>query len=996
MTPEAVLTKSKAEARQEAKRAMKSFEEEYAKLNDAQKKAVDTIEGPVMVIAGPGTGKTQTISMRVANILRKTQMRPGNILCLTFSVSGAVSMRDRMRSLIGPDAYGINVRTIHGFCQDIINDHPVLFDEWSAEQQITDIERYRMINGIVDQLLPDLAIVNPKNPYARARDLLDRISLMKREGKSYADLVKVAEEYDVQMSEKSKPGTKAHEKNMLAARKFREFTKIFDLYQEMLGKTSRYDYDDMILFVIRALQKEEWMLASLQERYQYILVDEFQDTNGSQNKVIELLTTYPDLGVDPNLFIVGDDDQAIYRFQGANLTNILGFHERFPKCTIITLTENYRSTQSILDAAGRLISKNTERLIGRIDGLSKDLTAANGEHGEEPFLIRAPSDMAEPWLLADLIQERIERGTPLEEIAVITQTNSELRPIYDVLTSRGIPVRMSGKADLLSHPLVMQTIAILRAVQNPEKSSLLADAISSMCFGCPAADLARLYHVHRESKKPLLDVLLSLDSHESMAQGFTLKAHDDIIRIRDLFLDLHQKIATRTVLETVERVLHDCGLIPKDAAIHPLDLAALQEFFDRVRSRMIEQPAFKFDDLMRDLDLFCNPDYSQLRISYDLPHLVTEGIQLMTAHQSKGKEFDVVFLVNFREGHWDKRRSPGSLSIPEDLLFGWEKDQKEFEKHQDERRVAFVAMTRARKELILTCPRELTAGERSKEVAPSAFFAEAGPMTELEGGLREPEKASTLLLTPQRDMDNELKDFLQERLQAFSLSASALNRFLEDPMHFLRIDLLQVPQLSEYALAYGNAVHWALREWGLRMQKGMPMSSEEFLAEFRNFLIEREFLQDGELKRLLYLGEGSLPRYFESRLQKSSPYIERIEGTFVTRLGDIPLKGKIDRIDRDHPEAAAGVVIDYKTGRPQTEGQIRDGDYFRQLQFYAVLLETSLPSLEPRAFVLDFIGEREEHPIERSFQITDAEKEDMRKLIRDVWGKIEALDFTGL
>lgn len=990
---------------------MPSFADEFQKLNPEQKRAVETIEGPVMVIAGPGTGKTQTVSMRVANILQKTQMRPGNILCLTFSVSGATAMRDRLRQLIGPDAYGVTVRTIHGFCQDIISDHPVLFDEWSAGQQISDIERYRELNVVLDSLLPDLAVVNPKSPYGRTREILDRISQVKREGKTEEDLRRVAGEYAAEMEGKSKAGTKAQERNLLAARKVAEFAEIFARYQAMLQQTGRYDFDDMILFTIRALEREEWLLQSLQERYQYIHVDEFQDTNGSQYRIIELLTSYENIPQEPNLFVVGDDDQAIYRFQGANLQNILRFRERFPKAAVITLTQSYRSTQAILDAASRLIAHNTERLVGRIGGLTKDLTSAAGGAGEEPVLLRPPSDMAEPWMAADLVEERLQAGVPPEDIAIITQTNGELRPYFDVLGARGIPVRMSGKADLLGHPLVLQAIALLRAVQKPENDALLADALGAACLGCHPADLGRLFFLCRKSKRSLLDCLLSLDESVAGRQVARHSTSDPtksderlldfqnlpaLLHARDLILDLHHKIATRTVMETLERVLHDAGLIPEGGAIHPLDLAALQVFFDRIRGRMLEEPAFEYDDLLRDLAFYMDPEYGQLRITYELPHLVSAGVQLMTAHQSKGQEFHTVLLVNFREGHWDARRAHGGLALPEDLLYGWGKEQKEFEKHQDERRVAYVAMTRAKRGLILSCPRERTSGDKARDVAPSAFFAEAGPLPERDVALKTPEKASSLLLRPHYDFDAEFHAFLDDRLQTFALSASGLNRFLEDPIEFLRVDLLQVPQLAASALAYGNAAHWALKQWGLRMQRGLPMSREEFTGEFRNYLIEREFLVDGELQRLLHVGQAELPRYFDARLAASAPYIERVEGGFAARFGDIPIKGNIDRIDRDNPESAHGTVIDYKTGKPKTEKEICEGDIYRQLQFYAVLLEIALPSLTPKAFVVDFIGDREEHPIVRSFAMGEGDKKAMRELVSRVWAKILAHDFTPL
>lgn len=975
-------------------------------LNDAQRKAVETIEGPVMVVAGPGTGKTQVLAVRVANILRRTQMRPSNILCLTFSVSGATAMRERLRDLIGSDAYGVTINTIHGFCADLIESYPNVFDEWNALTHISDIERYREVNQIIEKLLPDLAIVHPQRPHLRTKEILDRISQVKREGKNIVDLRRVAEKYESLMAEKSKSGTKAHEQNLLAVRKYREFVEIFARYQEMLSETRRYDYDDMLLTVSAALQKHDWLLQGLQERYQYLLVDEFQDTNGAQYRLLEILTTSTLVQHEPNFFVVGDDDQAIYRFQGANLTNILSFRERFPTCPVIVLDISYRSTQSILDAAGRLISHNTERLVGRIPGLQKNLRADISEHGDDPRMLRAPSDMAEPWLIADLIQDHLAKGVPPAEIAVLTQTNSELPVYYEVLRARKIPVQMKGKVDLLSHPLVMQAVAVLRAASHPDDNTSFAAALACECFRCNPADLGRVFSYRRDKGESLLTIITNLET----LQGGELHLQDIVCltKTRDLLLDLHYKLPTRTLLETVEHVLRDANLIPhlSDATggekvvgemqIDPLDIAALQEFYDRVKMRAIEQPGYTFHDYLNDLEFYANPDYPGLRLTYDIPHLVSDGVQLQTAHQSKGKEYEVIILANFRDGHWDKRRNPPSLSLPEDILFGWEREQKQFEQHQDERRVAYVAMTRAKRTLLMICPRAVTSGEKMREVSPSAFFAEAGPLSEEDQALVSPETASLLLAPPPRMQKADLDSFLKERLSDYALSVSAINRFLRDPKEFLEVDLLQIPQSMQWARVYGSAVHWALRRWALGIQQFKPLSSEQFLQEFNAYLQEKEVLSDVERGRLAVLGQEALPRYYAQKLAGAKPVIHRVEFPIHTHLCDIPLKGFIDRIDLVAPESASATIIDFKTGAPKTENEIRDGDLFRQLQFYAVLLDEGYSILDPQAFVLEFIGERAQHPVTRSFQITSDEKAQMRQLISDVWAKIIALDFTPL
>ena len=267
-----ILSKA-VEAAVSRKSTSDAFDRELAKLNAEQRRAVETIEGPVMVIAGPGTGKTQVLAMRVAQILRKTQAKPRNILCLTFSTSGATAMRERLRSLIGADAYGVTVSTIHGYCNDLIASHPNVFEDWAAKEQISDVERYRELNKIIDQFLPDLKLVNMKSPYSRSSEILSAISTLKREGKSDPEeLRSVVREYEKEMQGKSKPETKQHEKNLSAARKFKEFIEIFIAYQQMLRDTGRYDYDDMILNVIAALKEHDEMLASEQERFLYFLL----------------------------------------------------------------------------------------------------------------------------------------------------------------------------------------------------------------------------------------------------------------------------------------------------------------------------------------------------------------------------------------------------------------------------------------------------------------------------------------------------------------------------------------------------------------------------------------------------------------------------------------------------------------------------------------------------------------------------------------------------
>lgn len=981
---------------------MVSFAPIYAGLNVEQKRAVDTVEGPVMVIAGPGTGKTQVLAVRVANILKKTHAKPGNILCLTFSNAGTVAMRDRLRQLIGADAYAVTVNTVHGFSDQLIRRHTAAFSEWSELTAFTDLERVKLMEKLIDKVSDNSPLIHPKNPYHRIPDILSRISDVKREGKTLEDLRRVADVYEKEMAEKSRAGTKADAKNRLQAEKFRSFVDLFERYEDARKDAGKYDYDDMILTVLDALKTEDWLLASLQERYQYILVDEAQDLNGAQWKVIEALTTYEALPHDPNLFIVGDDDQSIYRFQGANTAELLSFHKKYPKAPVIVLTQNYRSTQPILDAAGSLISHNEERLVGMIPDLTKDLHAQTKEKGVAPTLLRPPSDTAEPWLIADLVQDRLKQGIPAEEIAILVQTNRELRPIYDVLRARELPVVLFGKADLLTHPLILQVTTILRSLVSESDQRLLS-ALGCNCFGVHPADLARVSLLSREDSASVTSVLLE-------AENAKFTDADALLRARDLLFDLRNKVASRTVLENVETVIRDAKLITP--MLDPLDTATVEAFFGYVKDASLGQPDLTLQALLRDLELYADENYSQVRLTYQLPHLVTSGVQLLTAHQSKGLEFHTVMLSGFREGHWDERTARSGLSIPEELLFGWQAEQKRAEKHQDERRVAYVAMTRAKRELIFLCPYEFSVGERVRPVSPSAFFAEAGKLPEESASLRSPETSSLLLHTPVRSIDDELKAYLHTRLEDFWLSPSALTSFLIDPQIFLRQHLLGLPEeLTDSnlrAFGYGNAVHWALRKWAEHAREKKVMSNAELLDQFSWYLHERTVLTETQRRDLFSEAKHSLPRYSEARLRDFGAHIHAVEHDYRATIGDLRLRGKIDRIDRVSSTSADAIIFDFKTGRPKTPAQIRgsaeegtvswgaDGDNFRQLVFYALLLEHAEPLLHPQAFVLEFIGERDEEPVRREFQITESEKKNLRDLLSIVWVKIHALDFSPL
>src|SRR6476620_11442705 len=424
------------------------FEYEYSRLNEMQRNAVDKIEGPVMVIAGPGTGKTQILAARIGKILLDTDASPSNILCLTYTDAGAMAMRRRLLSFIGSDAYKVNIYTFHAFCNEVIQDNLSLFER-NVLDPISELEKIELLKQLIDQLPKNHPLKRYRGDvYFEMKNLAALFSAMKQEGWSPEMITESINNYITDLPNREKYIAKKtvgkykkgdvrwdkieDEKEKMV--KLEAAVREFGRFQEMMRKINRYDFDDMINWVIREFETNKNLLLNYQERYQYILVDEYQDTSGSQNRLVRLLIDYWD---KPNIFVVGDDDQSIYRFQGANVENMQQFCSDYANDLYrVVLTNNYRSTQQILDVSKTLIERNTERLIGRMDGLSKDLVASHSEISlldHKPSILDYETQRHEMVGTTLSIEQLLAEGVEAGKIAVIYRENKygdELKKLF--------------------------------------------------------------------------------------------------------------------------------------------------------------------------------------------------------------------------------------------------------------------------------------------------------------------------------------------------------------------------------------------------------------------------------------------------------------------------------------------------------------------------------------------------------------------------------------
>jgi DNA helicase-2/ATP-dependent DNA helicase PcrA len=446
---------------------IKKFREDYLKLNAEQKKAVDKIEGPVMVIAGPGTGKTQILAARIGKILLDTDALPQNILCLTYTDAGAIAMRKRLLRFIGPDAYKVNIYTFHGFCNEVIQQNLSLFEK-TALNPVSDLEKIQLYKTLIDNLPKNNPLKRYRGDvYFEIHNLQNLFSAMKREGWTPEYIVERIDVYLERIKDEDKfkykrPSVKSGVKaGDYKPEYFNEVEKMkrlcsavneFNNFQNLMKQKNLYDFDDMINWVITAFKENKNLLADYQERFQYILVDEYQDTSGTQNEIVQLLIEFWD---EPNVFVVGDDDQSIYRFQGANVENMENFAGSYEGLLKIVLTNNYRSTKPILDVSKSLIDRNVERLIHKFPGLTKELKCSREELQkliDRPAIIEYNTVKDEMADVTNRVEKLISSGNEPGRIAVIYKENSYGELLMKYFRLKNIPYYSKKSINILDEP----------------------------------------------------------------------------------------------------------------------------------------------------------------------------------------------------------------------------------------------------------------------------------------------------------------------------------------------------------------------------------------------------------------------------------------------------------------------------------------------------------------------------------------------------------------
>lgn len=1013
-----------------------AFASAYEKLNEAQKKAVDSIEGPVLVVAGPGTGKTQVLTMRIANILRRTDTKPSSILALTFTESAAQNMRLRLASLIGPDAYYVHISTFHSFCAQVIANHLEYFPLNPSSEPITDLERFELLRTIVEEL--PLEAVKPLNsPLFHVKSLMSNISAYKREGVSPDKLRELVE------GQWQDPETiTSRTKRMRLIKRQQQLTEqitVYEAYQQRMRAAGRYDFDDMLSLTVEVLSREEVLLQEYQEQYLYLLVDEYQDTNAVQNRVTHLLSSF--WGEEANIFAVGDPHQSIYRFQGASLENISEFIQWYPNAEVVTLSIGYRCPPKVYDAAHDVIQRDTSLSIlnelgesgQKLQRALQEPLAAASTIDTPLSIVKAPEYTTSLIALVENIKTLLNQGTPADEIAILYTKNKFAADLLPLLEKWSIPYYLEGGLNALEQPVIHQfltlCIVLVALRQGTDVSPQLFEVCTYPWFGIDRVTLFQLARFAGKEKKTLLEVLeqpvdtlqnalgdgLDSDSVQIIKQKlgmFELWAAQDFQMLFTAWLELIVS----------ESGLHQYLIDRADEQLEPL--LALYSLFSFVKKLNTTNQQFHITDFIRAIETLREQGVKIPLQSLSNPE---QKIRLSTVHKAKGQEWDHVFILHVVDGVWGNRRAPSRLPVPEHIVETASvlARQSPDQINQDDRRLFYVAMTRAKKNLQLWYSETTDQDGIARQKVPSIFISELDHRDDIvrtEAVMQHSPAEVASILTgpvPKALEHDRMEQYLKQIVTDLPLSITALNNYLKDTSVFFYQNLLALPSVKLPHLAYGTAVHAAL-ELAAEPHDGTKQPLQRVLQRFDQQL-QRELLTAEERQRRRDRGYQVLTAYLrEQNFTQSLIWQTEYKigyGTKAAFLDDIRLTGRMDRLDWLDEKHTTVRVIDYKTGKPKTKNEILaetqtaktalsareqslpleiQGPYQRQLLFYR-LLATLDRSFAPEISLgtFDFV----EAPLDRgklvehSFELKSEDVRLLEELIREVMSEIRSLSF---
>ena len=941
---------------------------EKIKPNIKQQECIDNINGKYLVLAGPGTGKTFTIIQRIKSMIERG-IEPSKILCLTFTDAAANEMKIRLEKELDKLSVDVNIYTYHSFCCNIIDEYPEEFELSHSYRIMNDAVSRAFIKECIDEINPKEFRTEKNDPYYYIDTIKRRIEEIKKHrlnkeqyfknietNPDWApELFRLKDELEAKLKKGEKRVVTLAGKIEAQGKKIeqaRELWTFYERYQAKMEQNHYLDYNDMINCVLNKFESSPAFLDQVANKYKYLLVDEYQDTNQSQNSIV---FNFTHALKSKNVFVVGDDDQIIYTFQGARIDTIEKFLEEFPDTKVICLEENMRSTQNILDVARMVTKQDTRRLEDnpKFSGyhISKNLAAKNEKLFDKNSRVRCykyADIMQEYTEIVNEIEKLIKSGNcptddennkKLSEIAILTRTNGELDTFAELLKARNIPYELKDGKNIFTIKGVNILYYYMQMLVNPELHSYrIFQLLLAQPFGINPKDYQKLYD-NISKEKTFIDVIRTIPEEEFLEPE----------KIKE-FINTYDYLSIYKTKENIKNTVLEIGA--RTGIFNYYLNTDINQAENILGLKRFVDEAVNYSEIYRTGCLEEFVEYLKILIEDEI-NILTEkapvamnAIQLCTYHSAKGREFEYVYMPTLNEHKWEKDRGSLKSEIPVDKAEYKTEDELKEMKLSDRIKVMYVGMTRAKHTLRLS----YVSAINGKGENLSKFIYNIQDVFETEAKSFDYTEQTFYYVAKQalikRDYDYR-KDFcalVDAKLADRAFSPSAFNTYLKCPRQYLYNNILEFngKDSNPDNMNYGTAVHSACEYLiNFAKEKGEYPSKENFIKEFRRKLATLPLSSYNQRANLEIRGEKTLGEYYHQITSTPISWLYEAEKHLFFELDGIKFHGIIDRIDKNEDETFT--IYDYKTGNAK-KGVVPDGeheDYYNQMALYKYFFEKS-------------------------------------------------------
>ncbi|MDD5043345.1 MAG: UvrD-helicase domain-containing protein [Patescibacteria group bacterium] len=950
------------------------MEDILARLNKEQKEAVTYDGGPLLIVAGAGTGKTTVITSRIAWLINEAKAKPEEILALTFTDKAAGEMEERVDRLLPYGYVDLWISTFHSFAERILKQHAIDIGLPNDFKLLNKTEQWLLVRQNLDKF--DLDYYRPLgNPTKFIHALLKHFSRAKDEVVSPVDYLKYAENIELDKDSKDQ----GEERSRLL-----EIANAYHIYERLLLENNALDFGDLINYTLKLFRERKAILEKYQKQFKYILVDEFQDTNWAQYELVKLLAR-------ENLAVVGDDDQSIYKFRGASVSNIMQFKSDFPAAKEVVLTNNYRSAQNILDLSYGFIKQNNPNRLEASLGIDKKLKANIKESGLIEHYHGRDLDEEVKWIIKKIVElKNNNKHLSWSDFAVLVRANDSANIFIREMIKTRIPYQFVAMRGLYGKPIILDCLAYFKLLDNYHESPALWRILNLPFFDIDAADLVELNFEAQKKSESLFEVLKrasGINSLQPATAGKLSKVLNLIAKHSSLVKE--KRVSEMFILFLKEsgylEYLNHSGQTAGEEERSREALGYLQQFYKKITVFEADFPDPKLKDFEKFLELEMESG-EEGELNFD-PDAGPEMVKIMTVHSAKGLEFEYVFIPNLVDRKFPTTERQDPIELPDALV---KEKIPEGDMHlEEERRLFYVAMTRAKKGLYFTSALDY-GGARKKKL--SRFLIE----------LRYKEKE-----VREKEADNFAEDEKtagdvkkHKYILPGKFSFTQLAAFQNCPLQYKFAHILRIPVLGKAQFSFGKTMHATLEKFlklfmersGAKQKdlfsdskasgaKSLP-DKEELLKIYQEEWDDSWYNGKAEKEKYRKIGEEILTD-FHRILTEKNPRIKFLEQPFNIKFGDFTLKGQIDRID----EVEGGVeIIDYKTGQPKEKLEANDK---RQLLIYQIAAEEVL-KLKPQKLTYYYLNANKE----MSFVGTEKDLIKTREEIISEIEKIKKSDFS--